>query len=114
MAKFIREVHCCDEYCDTRPDKVVIAIDERLAQRILKLARQVKRLDVYKIVQFDYTPDWKETGVKNPDWHVDCVTLDVTNDNFHWSSYIKHTNILLETEGISIKDLIKKFPHIKE
>ena len=113
MARFIRKVTTSNEYVDSRPDKATIDIDERLAKRILRLARQVKRLGVYKISEFDYTPDYLETGVKNPDWHVDCVILEVSDDHFHWSALIKHTNIELLTQAIYIKELLKKFPNLK-
>jgi hypothetical protein len=114
MARFIREVTTSHEFCDTRPDQATIDIDERLAKRILRLNKAVKRLGVYQITEFDYTPDWAETGIKEPDWRVDCSILEVSDDHFHWSALIKHTNIELLTNAIYIKELLKKFPHLKE
>ena len=112
-ARFFRDVYCNDEYTDSRPDKATIVIDERLARRILKFARLVKRLGVYQIQEFDYTPDWYESGVQEPDWRLDCVTLDVADDHFKWTGLIKHTSIEVSTNAIYIKDLLKKFPHLK-
>lgn len=106
--RFVREVRCGDEYADVRPDKAHITVSPELAKRILSLAKEVKRLGVYKVVEFDYTPDWKEQGVKEPDWSIDCVTLNVTDEGFFWDAYIKHTNILLETERVTLADLKKK------
>jgi len=112
-AKFIRGVSCMDEYCDNRPDKVTIEIDERRARRILRYSRLVKRLGVYQITEFDYTPHFRETGVRKPDWSVDCVILEVSNDHFHWLALIKHSSIELLTQAITIKSLLKKFPQLK-
>ena len=106
--RFVREVFCHDEYADTRPDKAHITVSPELAKRILTLAQAVKKLNVYKVVEFDYTPKWKEQGVKDPDWHVDCVTLNVTNDDFFWDGYIKHTNIAIESANITLAELKKK------
>jgi len=112
-ARFIREVTTGHEFCDSRPDKATVTIDERFAKRILRLAKLVKRLGVYQITEFNYTPDFYETGVKEPGWTLDCVILEVSDDHFHWSALIKHTSIEVLTTAIYIKDLLKKFPHLK-
>ena len=43
------------------------------------------------------------------DWDgsSECDHLKVTDNDFHYSGYIKHTNASWETEGISLKDLPK-------
>ena len=112
MVRFIRDTFCGHEFCDSRPDKATIDIDERFAKRILRLAREVKRLGVYKISEFNYTPDFHETGFKKPSWTLDCVILEVSDDHFHWSALIKHTDIEVLTNAIYIKDLERKFPQL--
>ena len=113
MARFKRNVFCNDEYCDTRPDKVTIDIDEKLARRILRLNKAVIRLGVYQIQEFNYTPDFREAGVKVPDWRLDCVILEVSDCIFRWTALIKHTSIEVFIDGISITELLKKFPQLK-
>lgn len=107
--RFTRNVNCNDDYTDTRPDKVVIPVDENFATRILQLAKTVERLGVYQIVDFDYTPNWKQSGVKEPDWTVDCVTIHVMDDCFNYTALIKHTNIELISERVYLADLRKRF-----
>jgi hypothetical protein len=111
--RFVRTVYTTDDCYDNHPDKAYITIHETLAKRILRFNKEVLRLKAYKMVEFNYTVKWKETGVKEPDWRVDCCTLNVSDIDFRWDCYLKDTNILLETDSISIANLRKAFPHLK-
>lgn len=102
-------VHCSDEYFDDHPENVSIKLTRDDAAHILFLSQEVKRLGVYKIVEWDGTPNW--TGSK--EYRVECETLNVNDTDFHYDCIPKHTSVILETEGIYIKDLKKRFPGLQ-
>ena len=113
MAKTTTEfrvpVHCTDEFFDVYPERVSIKLAREDAAHILFLNQEVKRLGVYKIVEWDGTPNWE--GSKG--YRVECGTLNVNDTDFHYDCIPKHTSVILETEGIYIKDLKKKFPGLR-
>lgn len=102
-------VHCSDEYFDDHPEQVSIKLTRADAAHILFLSNEVKRLGVYKIVEWNSTPNWE--GAKK--YSVECGTLNVDDTDFHYDCFPRHTSVTLETEGIYIKDLKKRFPGLR-
>lgn len=107
--KFVVDVSCNDQYCDSRPDKAVILIDKERMDRIIELSEMAKKHDVYQISEFDYTPEWIETGVKDSDLRIEASMLRVTDDSFSYIAFIKHTDIEVWTKTIYIKRLKRKW-----
>lgn len=106
----IKEVYCHDEYVDDKPTAADVDIDLSFINRVLLLNKTVKKLKVYKISEFDFSPEWlTEDEERDVPWDgsIDVLTLDVTDNELHWSGYIKHTGILIETAGIPISDLLE-------
>jgi len=108
---FKRKIMCSDDYYN-HPDTMTVDISKEDAERILMLSKEVKRLKIYKIVDFDYSPEFSKSGVDDPDWRMDCVTINITDREFFYRANIKHTNVDVESEGIRIVTLKKRMEKI--
>jgi len=101
-------IHTHDEYTDSPASHARIVLDKELIARILKLQKAAKELKVYAILDWDCTPDVL-TGDDddNTEWDgsADGMNLHVTDDDFFWEWYIKHTNTMCSTESISFEEL---------
>lgn len=95
--KFTSEIRTDDFFADDIPEEVTFEIDKELANRIRELAEVVKANNLYKVVFFDYRAEW---GTQ-----TDCDQLNVSEDEFWFSTYLKHTCIELFTERYKITDL---------
>lgn len=122
MIQKILEVNIGSEF-DLGPEIAVVEITPTLEARIHQLMAAVKVLGVYKISEFDNTPEFflrdydaegegGSTAYRNPNdedeknvCRVECVTLNVTSYDYYWSGLVKHTNIRWETETISLKSV---------
>lgn len=110
-------------------DHAVIDLNSAEIQRIRDMRDVINTCknslgsEFYKLVMFhnglevmetDYDTDYLDNGrtpLRTPDAEdarIDCVCLNVTDDDFFWSFYPKHTNIHCETESISI-DVLETF-----
>jgi hypothetical protein len=94
------------------PVLAVIDITPELAERIRALAHVVTDLNVYKIEELNYAPEWysdfEETDdepVPGAPVQVDCVTLNVTNEEYWWEAYLPDTQITCRTDTLTIADL---------
>lgn len=119
MSQKILEVHINSEF-DHGPEVAVVEITPVLDARIRQLTTAAKGLGVYKITEFNWSPDFflrdyaaEDDGgpiaFREPEdedesyaCRVECVTLNVTPDDYYWSGYVKHTNIRWETESIPL------------
>ena len=104
-----------DEYI-TGPSHAEVEFTPQLIYRIQDLSKAAKKLEAYCIQDFNSTPEYKiETENEDGDtvleeWtegSIDSPYLNVTQDNVYWSGFIKHTDIRVETEGLSIKELLE-------
>ena len=107
--KYSLDVYIQDDY-QTEPDRAEVIITPALIKRIRKLNKIVKELEVWRIQEFDYTPVWMvqtddDTYKEWEEGYVDCLTLNVEDNSFNWEGTIKHTNITITTENISMKGL---------
>lgn len=116
--KFIVQVHANAEYAhDFAPEFASIEVSDELAKKIRKMQTAVKKLGVYCMEDFDYTPtfhlveEFPEDGVPKReellpwDGKAEIETLRVTDKEFQWTAQVKHTSIMFETEPIDIEEL---------
>jgi hypothetical protein len=119
MIQKILEVHIASEF-DHGPEVAVVEMTSTLDARIRQLAAAAKVLGVYKVSEFNGSPDFflrdydaeendgpiayriPEDEDEENTCRVECVTLNVTADDYYWSGYVKHTNIRWETDTISL------------
>lgn len=118
---YLIKVHILDENCDEGPTHAIIYFTPAYIKRILHLSHVVAKLKAAYIADYDNSPDWLTLDESSDDmegiyikakelseWdggRIDCVHLSVFNDTLSWKGYIKHTNILIETESINISNL---------
>jgi hypothetical protein len=119
MIKKILEIHIGSEF-DHGPEVAVVEITSTLGARIRQLAAAAKVLGVYKVSEFNGSPDFflrdydaeEEDGpiaYRTPEdedeenaCRVECVTLNVTANDYYWSGYVKHANVRWETETVPL------------
>lgn len=105
---------------DVSPSVAVFQVEEPLARDIIKLASLVKANDVYKIERFDYRAEFlqfdpeaePEDAVQAGEGNfvrTDCDCLVVTDSDFFFRAYVKHTDVGVECSGQSVSELAKHF-----
>lgn len=94
------------------PGLAVVELTPRLAQRIYRFRNAVKQLGCYSITEFNYDlefTEWAENddGVEIPGkpLRVDVNELVVTDDMFHWTCMVRHTDVVLTTQSTFIDDI---------
>jgi len=102
------KVHPVIDQLDDYPSKVSVTLDKNAAAHILFLANEVKRLGIYKLIEWDGTPDWEKD-----DFRPECQALNVTDEYFYYDCFPKHCNIAVETATIPLKKLRQRFPGIR-
>ena len=111
MKKLIIPVHDNSEFFSDNADYAIIDLDAKLFERIKALAVAVRDLKVYKVSEFNYacdfmTADWDadpvggKVALKEFDGRMECHTLNVTDSDFFWSGYYKHTDVRWETDTV--------------
>ena len=101
-------VNTNDEYADSPATHARITLDKKLITRLFKLRKAVKTLKVYAIQDWDMTPELLiegDDGKVEWDGSPDAMRLIVSSGDFSWEWYLKHTNILCDTETISFNEL---------
>jgi hypothetical protein len=113
------EVRCGNNYNDI-PTVVAFSINEASAAEIIRLAGIVKANGLYKIEKFDYRAEYlkydpeedpeeaKLAGEENQ-FRTEADVLNVSDEEFWFSAYIKHTDIEVLSEQYSIDDLVQHF-----
>lgn len=125
MSQKILEVHIGSEF-GRGPEVAVVEITPALDARIRQLAAAARALGVYKIAEFDSSPDiflrdyeaeeddgtiaYREPADEEEEkaCRVECVTLNVTPGDYFWSGYVKHTDIRWETDTIPLEAIEKE------
>jgi hypothetical protein len=102
-----------DNYNDV-PSVVEFCIDEATAAEIIRLAAIVKSNDLYKVEKFDYRGrylkcDPEEGPEEENEFRTEADVLNVSDEEFWFSAYIKHTDIEILSEQQSIDDLVQHF-----
>lgn len=114
--RLIIPVHDNSEFFPDNADYAVIDLDAALIERTKKLAVVVKQMKAYKISEFNHacdfrTADWDaepdngKVAMKEFEGRMECSTLNVTDSDFFWSGYYKHTDVRWETDTVLIKSL---------
>lgn len=102
MNKFESEVRTDSDY-DELPIKATFEIDAATATEIRKLAGIVTANGLHKVEKFDYRTVWlNEDGERQ---RVDADSLNVTDIDFWFSAYLKHTDVEVCTNRYRIADL---------
>ena len=105
---------------DVSPSVAVFQVDELLAREILRFASLVRANDLYKIERFDYRAEFlqfdpvtepEDADQAGQDNYIstECETLVVTDCEFFFCAYVKHTDVGVESSGQSVADLAKHF-----
>lgn len=109
MKAFKVETIINDEYFEDGPTHAVIKISPELKARINILADIVRKNQIYKIEEFNSLPEYKIQKSNGRLYQykerIDCLTLDITENDFRWTGYLNHSNVMIETEPISLNNL---------
>jgi hypothetical protein len=117
---FCTEVRCGNDNYNDVPSVVKFSIDEATAAQITHLAAIVKSHNLYKVEKFDYRATYlKYDPEKDPDdatlageeneFRTEAEILSVSDAEFWFSAYIKHTDIEISSEQQCIEDLVRHF-----
>ena len=117
---FRTEVRCGNDNYNDIPTVVAFSINEADAAELIRLAGIVKANGLYKIEKFDYRAQYlkydpeqdpeeaKLAGEEN-EIRTEADVLNVSDEEFWFSAYIKHTDIEILSEQQSIDDLVQHF-----
>jgi hypothetical protein len=108
-----------DNYNDV-PSVVEFCIDEATAAEIIRLAAIVNSNGLYKVEKFDYRarylkcdpeedPEESKLAGEENEFRTEADVLNVSDEEFWFSAYIKHTDIEILSEQQSIDDLVEHF-----
>ena len=120
--RLIIPVHDNSEFFSDNADYAIIDLDAATIERIKALSAAVRGLKVYKVSEFDnvcdfMTADWDaeldngKVALKEFEGRMECNTLNVTDDDFFWSGYYKHSDIRWETDTIRLAVLDEPDTH---
>ena len=105
--KFELEVYMEDEYIcfDEEDAKITVEVSNALEIRIRQMQLAVSSVDAYYMTEFDYTPDFGVLHIDGDPVRSDVEMLHVSQDEFWWTGYLKHTNIKISTHRTWISNL---------
>lgn len=114
--KLIIPVSDDSEFFSEAADYAVIDLNAERIDRIRKLSAVVRELEVYRISEFDYDsgftvtdyeadPENVKVAIKEFEGRMECNTLNVTDNNFFWSGYYKHTSVRWESASVPLTTL---------
>jgi hypothetical protein len=117
---FRTEVRCGNDNYNDIPSVVEFSIDEAAAAEIIRLAGIVTANGLYKIEKFDYRarylkydpeqdPEDAELAGEENEFRTEVDVLNVSDTEFWFSAYIKHTDIEVLSEQQGIDDLANHF-----
>ena len=109
--RLIIPVHDNSEFFSDNADYAIIDLDAAAIERIKALSAAVRDLKVYKVSEFnhgcdfmaadwDAEPDNGKVALKEFEGRMECNTLNVTDSDFFWSGYYKHTDVRWETDTV--------------
>ena len=109
--RVIIAVHDNSEFFSDNADYAIIDLDAASIERIKTLAAEVRGLEVYEGLEFnhgcefmaadwDAEPDNGKVALKEFEGRMECNTLNVTDSDFFWSGYYKHTDVRWETDTV--------------
>lgn len=97
-------------------DYAVIELNADRINRIRKLSAVVRDLEVYRISEFNYDckfmvndyetdPENGQVAMREFEGRTECNTLNVTDNDFFWSGYYKHTSVRWESASVPLTAL---------
>ena len=117
---FHTEVRCGNDHYNDVPTVVEFIIEEATAAEIIRLAAIVNTNGLYKVERFDYrarylkfdpkeNPEDAELAGEDNEFRTEADVLNVSDTEFLFSAYIKHTDIEDLSEQLRIDDLAQRF-----
>lgn len=111
--KLIIPISDNSEFFSEAADYAVIDLNAESIDRIRKLSVVVRFMKVYRISEFNYDCDFTvadyeadpengKVAMKEFEGRMECNTLNVTDDNFFWSGYYKHTSVRWESASVPL------------
>lgn len=102
------------------PAVVEFAIDASTAAEIVQLATLVKTRGLYKVEKFDrratylrFDPETDreeiETADEDNEVRTEAEVLNVSDESFWYSAYLKHTDVEVHSEHQSVEELAQRF-----
>jgi len=114
----IQEENIYDDHVNAF-NTIKIELTEESILWILKMSRIVEKLKVAKISdyfgasEYLYYNEDEETYEESDEYRVECEMIDIRDSNFTFRCRIKNTNIVCESETITIDDLKKYYDFAK-
>jgi len=120
QAKEFRTPAGCTGEFTPNPEVAIFVIDGKTAAEIVSLAQMVRANDLYKLERFHYRVQYlmydaqesadeaAKVGAES-EVRTQADTLDVTDREFWFAGYIRHTDVVVKTENQSIAELAKHF-----
>jgi hypothetical protein len=84
------------EFRDDDLDHARVEITPALARRLKLLQNTVKKVGATYIEEWD-TPELLDSNDEDSETSIDCVTLKVSDTDFHWEGNLKNTEVRWET-----------------
>jgi len=117
---FRTEARCGNDHYNDVPTVVEFIIEEATAAEIIRLAAIVNTNGLYKVERFDYrarylkfdpkeNPEDAELAGEDNEFRTEADVLNVSDTEFWFSAYIKHTDIEVLSEQLRIEDLAQRF-----
>jgi hypothetical protein len=117
---FRTEVRCGNDNYNDVPTVVEFIIEEATAAEIIRLAAIVNTNGLYKVERFDYRARYLKFDPKenredadlageDNEFRTEADVLNVSDTEFWFSAYIKHTDIEVLSEQLRIDDLAQRF-----
>ena len=117
---FRTEARCGNDHYNDVPTVVEFIIEEATAAEIIRLAAIVNTNGLYKVERFDYrarylkfdpkeNPEDAELAGEDNEFRTEADVLNVSDTEFWFSAYIKHTDIEVLSEQLRIDDLAQRF-----
>ena len=114
--KLIIPISDNSEFFSEAADYAVIELNAESVERIRKLSVVVRQMKVYRISEFNYDckfmvadyetdPENGKVAMKEFEGRMECNTLNVTDNNFFWSGYYKHTSVRWESASVPLSVL---------
>jgi len=101
--KILFNVSCNDEYIDEHPTTAIVEFTKESIERIFRLNKAVKKLEVIKICDWDNI-EWLDNNPiedneepKIWEGRSECEMFSVWSDSISWRAYLKNTCIEFST-----------------
>jgi hypothetical protein len=114
--KLVIKVNTLGDYEGNTADYSVVELDVAAIDRIRKLSQKVRDLKAYCISEFnneckffvelwDADPDSGLVAMDKFEGRMDCILINVTDNDFYWSGNYNNTHFLWETSSVPLMAL---------